>query len=181
MQSVLSNAQLTYTFMKDQLCDVQWWVKKAGEYQPEMAEQSLREQALMAKFFSVHGMAVTTEETLRAIVRAGLPFTCPATGEFASVVAHVLKVTGLQHLDPLFRLLRLVRNTIHNNGIHRPTNGKNEQVVIDGRSFEFRVGEQLTWMGEEFIPWLAIQLDNAMKQMVTSNEVQSLSACPRLE
>ncbi len=180
LQVILANAQFTYTFMKDQLCDEAWWVEKAGEYRPAMVEQALREQALMAKFFTVHAIAVTTEETLRAIVRAGTPFTCPATAEFESVVAHVLKVTALQHLGPLFKLLRLVRNTIHNNGVHRPKSGKPEKVPYAGRTFDFTVGQQLTWMGEDFMSWLPTQLNDAMKQIVRSDQVSGLGACPRL-
>lgn len=180
LQVILTNAQLTYTFMKEQLCDVEWWDAKAGEYRPVMAEQALREQALMAKFFTVHAIAVTTEETLRALVRAGKPFTCPSTAESASVVGHVLKITELQHLEPLFQILRLVRNTIHNNGVHRPQSGRDETVSYGGRTFEFTVGQQLTWMGEDFLPWLATQLNEAMNEIVRSVQVSGLKASPRL-
>ena len=89
LQLTLTNAQLSYTFMKDQLCDTQWWVDRVGEHRPVMVEQALREYALMVKFFTVYATATATEETLRAIVRAGPPFTCPETAAFASVVAHV--------------------------------------------------------------------------------------------
>ena len=180
LQMILGNAQLTYTFMRDQLCDEDWWVAKAGKYRSGMVEQSLREQALMVKFFTVHAIAMTTEETLRAIVRAGGPFSCPSTAEFASVVAHVLKVTELQHLDPLFQLIRLVRNTIHNNGVHRPKSGKNETVTYGSRTFQFVAGQELSWMGEEFLSWLPEQLNGAMREIVESAPVSSLAACPRL-
>ena len=86
-QVILGNAQLSYTFIRDQLSDEQWWAVKAGEFGPAMAEEALREHASIVKFYTVHALAVATEEALRAIVRAGQPFTSPPTAEFASVVA----------------------------------------------------------------------------------------------
>jgi hypothetical protein len=180
LQVILGNVQLTYTLMKDQLCDEGWWVSKVGEYKPEMAEQSLREQALMAKWFSLHAMAMVTEETLRAIVRAGDPFTIGPTENLKSTYDHVLKVVSLQELGPLFDLVRLVRNTIHNNGVHRPNNEKDETVEYDGRQFEFKVGETLDWLGEDFIAWLARRLHQAMTEIVASDPVVGLKRCPRL-
>ena len=180
LQVILGNAQLTYTFMKDQLCDEDWWVEKAGTYRPAMAEQSLREQALMAKWFTVHAMAMTTEETLRAIVRTDGPFTCKPTADLKPLYEHVLKVVDLQDHSPLFDLLRLTRNTIHNNGVHRPRSGKDETVEYDGRSFNFEVGKPLAWLGEDFVPWLASRLHVAMGEVVQSVPVSALDVCPRL-
>ena len=134
----------------------------------------------MVRFFTVHATAVVTEETLRAIVRAGPPFTCPETAEFGSVVAHVLKVTGLEELAPLFGLIRLVRNTLHNNGVHRPKHGQDELVTYSGQTFEFIVGQELTWLEENFLSWLPEQLNGAMSQIVQSDPVSGLTACPRL-
>ena len=105
----------------------------------------------MAKWFTVHATAMTTEETIRALVRAGDAFTVSETANFKPTIDHVLKVTDLQRLTPLFDLVRLTRNTIHNNGVHRPASGRDESIAYGGRTFTFTVGEQLTWMGEDFI------------------------------
>ena len=89
-------------------------------------------------------------------------------------------MTALQELAPLFELIRLVRNTIHNNGVHRTQSGKDDTVVYAGRKFEFMHGQQLTWMGEDFLSWLPKQLNEAMSRIVQSDPVSGLTACPRL-
>ena len=76
--------------------------------------------------------------------------------------------------------MRLVRNTIHNNGVHRPKNGHDETVSYAGHTFEFKVGQQLGWMGDDFLTWLPDQLNHAMKQVVSSAGVSGLAVCPRL-
>ncbi len=53
-------------------------------------------------------------------------------------------------------------------------------VSYAGRTFEFTVGQQLTWMGEDFLPWLATQLNEAMNEIVRSVQVSGLKASPRL-
>ena len=66
-----------------------------------------------------------------------------------------LKLTGCKTSEPLFDLIRLIRNTIHTNGIYRPHKSVDKTIVYGGRSFFFEVGKQLTWMGDELPAWLA--------------------------
>ncbi|MBA7685246.1 hypothetical protein ES703_93664 [subsurface metagenome] len=166
--------------MRDQLSDKSWYVKQTGMFRPASATQALREYALMVKFFTVHALATSTEETLRAIVRsAPSTFTIKATAEFQSVHRHVLKKVSLQKFEDLFEILRLTRNTIHTNGVFFPSKRNNVQKNYGDRQFDFKVGETLDWLGEDFLPWMATQLNDAMIEIVTSPEIASTQYCPR--
>ena len=180
LQTILQNAQLGFVFIHDQLTDEKWWIQRVGEYREAMALQALREHALMIKFFSFHAIAVATEETCRAIVRADEDvFKATSTAPFQTIYLRLLKLTKGQTYEPLFELLRLTRNTIHTNGVHRPSNGKNITIAYSERTFDFEVGKILGWMGDDFPDWLARELGQAMQHVVESEVVGTLAACPR--
>ena len=180
MRVILQNAQLSYLYMRDQLSDEGWWIKQHGEFRPKAASQALREYALMIKFFTIHALAMATEETLRAIVRsAPKTFTVSPGGSFQSVYRHMLKVVSLQKFSDLFEVIRNTRNTIHTNGIFRPLNGKNVQIIYKGSKFDFEAGKTLSWLQEDFLVWLPIELNEAMISIITSQPVSSIPQCPR--
>lgn len=180
LRVILQNAQLSYIFMRDQLSNKNWYMKQTGTFRPESASQALREYALMVKFFTVHAIAMATEETFRAIVRsAPSNFTVDPTKEFQSVYRHMLKILSMRKFEDLFEVLRLVRNTIHTNGVFFPPNRKNVQLSYVKRQFNFEVGKTLDWLGEEFLVWIATQLNDAMSEIVTSPVVASIPYCPR--
>ena len=180
LQVILQNAQLSYSFMRDQLTEESWWNEKAGQFLPSMAHQALREHALMVKFFTVHALAAATEETLRAIVRNGGPaFTASPSGPLQAIYKHVLKVTDLQQLEELFEIVRLTRNTIHTNGFFFPNSGKSETHSYAGRTCEFTVGDQLAWLGEDFLVWMSEQMNEAMINIVLAPQVANIGNCPR--
>lgn len=182
LQTILQNEQLGFTFIHDQLADENWWVDKAGEFKEAMALQALREYALMINFFSFHATAVATEETCRAIIRADEQlFRVASTAPFQTIYQRLLKVTDCRSYEPLFDLLRLTRNTIHTNGVHRPSNGSDAVVTYGGRTFDFEVGKALAWMGDDFPEWLAKELSLAMQCVVESEIVGRMAACPRSE
>ena len=57
------------------------------------------------------------------------------------VCNYVLVKAGLdRQWGELVRLIALTRNTGHNNGVHDPPNGRNEQVTFQGRTYDFIVG-----------------------------------------
>jgi hypothetical protein len=46
---------------------------------------------------------------------------------------------GLQKYVSLFDILRLLRNTVHNNGLFIPKNGTDVTVHYNGKDYEFKV------------------------------------------
>lgn len=167
---ILQNAQLSLIFMRDQLSDTTWHTQMVGEFRPMAAVQVLREYSLMIKFYTVHATAATTEETLRAIIRADpSTFTTRPLKGLGPVYEHFLAVTQLTGFAPLFKIVRLTRNTIHTNGVFSPPDAQNVQVSYGNRQFVFEVGKGLDWLG----------LNEAMIQIVTAPVVAEIPDCPR--
>ena len=181
LRVVLQNAQLGFVFLRDELTDKEWWQRQIGGFSEGTVLQALREHALMLKFFSFHGIAMATEETLRAIVRAEESTFAldPVKATFQALYGRILKLTGCKRHFDLFELLRLSRNTIHNNGIYRPHGGKNTTISCSGRTFLFEVDKPLNWMGDEFPAWLADYISKAMEEVVRASPVKDVTACPR--
>ena len=177
LRVILQNAQLSYAFMRDQMCDPIWWRRTAGSFSDAAAVQALREHALMVKFFTVHSIGSTTEETFRAMVRSVATFIASPQGSFQSIYGNVTRVLEMQDLRDLFDILRLTRNTIHTNGVFSET----DSVVIPfgGKEFHFESNRVLGWLGEDFLVWLPNQLSDAMIRIVRADDVASVDAIPR--
>ena len=81
-----------------------------------------REFDVLVRFVGLQGMFSAAESDLRAIVNRLDPAACGgATAEFASITAWLFaRATSAAHFAPFVELLRLTRNTIHTNGVHRP-------------------------------------------------------------
>ena len=121
------NAQLCYFLMETQLCEQKWWENRYGRFTNIMATDALLSYAVMINLSTVHGLDSAVEETLRAIVRTKkAPFSMDPRKEFQSLFQHVLSKTGLTSLEPIFHILRLTRNSVHNNGVHDPPTGRPE-------------------------------------------------------
>ena len=140
----------------------------------------MREYTVMTTFYSLHALMSVTEETLRAVVRSpGSIFSIDAHEAFARLTDHVLWLTHLQHLKPLFLLLRLLRNTIHTNGLFDPKDGEPASVSYAGRTFDFNVGRPLECIGESDIAWIARDLVDAIHEIVSAPSVFAIAQCPR--
>ncbi len=179
MITILENAQLSYVFLRDQLSDDDWWANKIETVSEEKKQSAKSEHALMIKWFALHMLAVSIEETFRSIVRAG-PQTFPRAKAMAksatSIYPHVLKVTNLQEHKPLFDVISFIRHTLHNNGRHV---GPEKVFVYRDIEFSFEDGRELTWLTETMCWQLFELVRAAMYQLVTAPAVAEIAACPR--
>ena len=179
--STFQNTQLTYMFILHQLSSCDWWreFSQNGALGEPVALVSDFGQWL--KIFTFHSWALLTEELLRSIVRCGVgTFTAPPHVEFQSLYRHVLKVTNLQHLEPLFEVLRNTRNTIHNNGFFVPPNGKDAAITYKGTAFAFQNRTQVQFADEIFVlKWLPEQLADAVFEIVTHPVVGMIPLCTK--
>lgn len=174
------NAQLCYFLMETQLCEPTWWKNRYGRFTDTMATDALTAYAVMVNLFTVHGLDSTVEETLRAIVRTKQPpFTMDPRKEFQSLFQHVLSKSGLATLEPLFHILRLTRNSVHNNGVHDPPSGRSESWTYKGKQFDFIVGKEISFINGDFLAWLTTELSDGMMQIVICPAVGVISYCPR--
>jgi hypothetical protein len=181
MISALQHAALSYSSILHLLTDERWWQRCALNYSKEEAEQQVSDFAINAKDGVFYMIAIQAEETMRLIVRSAPDvFTVDSTAELKGVYAHLLKVVGKQQYEPLFDILRLTRNTIHNNGYHLSKRQIDETIQYDGRTFAFRHAKPITHADEEFIlKWLIKKLCEAHKDIVRTGVIRAIPACRR--
>ena len=180
----LQNAQLGYTFLRDQLGSAGWWNHQAQIVNQGIVEATIREWRIHVRASLFYHTTMAVEETLRAIVRAApATFQRSPDGNIARLTREVLAKSGLEgKYGELFRLTRLIRNTVHNNGVFRPQDGQAATVQYGGESFDFRPGEMVTFGRrdfEELVPRIIEELARAMFDVVTAKPVSEIAHCPR--
>jgi len=122
----------------------------------------------------------TIESTFRLIVRALEPTACKnGAGEFESIYKWLLKKINLQQCNTFLHLLRLIRNTVHNNGVYFHASGKNEQVSYNGVTYSFQQAHAI-----DFLTW-PLYLDNLIPDvealLLAVVEAPTVAAIARIE
>jgi hypothetical protein len=73
------------------------------------------------------------------------------------------KVTFPVNSDKLIKLLRLVRNTVHNNGVYFNKNGKDDEVEYQGVKYNFHHGQSVKFVHWE---WLINRFEEAQQLLI---------------
>jgi hypothetical protein len=127
---------------------------------PDEFADHYREFDVLVRFMGLHGMFSAAESDLRAIVKSMDPMACGgATAQFDSISRWLLaRATSAGRFAKFIDLLRLARNTIHNNGVHRPANGLDAIVNHAGREYRFVVGQPIDFVDWAFVIMVGEQL-----------------------
>jgi len=73
------------------------------------------------------------------------------------------KITFPANSDELLKLLRLVRNTVHNNGVYFDKHRNNEQVIYKGKTYDFHHGQPVKFVHWE---WLIDRFEEAQQLLI---------------
>lgn len=126
----------------------------------------------------VHGLSITLETTLRNLVRALDDSACGGgQAPYESIYKWLLKRLSL-HTDEniaLLSLLRLLRNTNHNNGVHIDRKGKDYIVEWQGKDYSFNHGEPVDLVYWPFLLEIAEKNRQFLETLVYHPEIQSLT------
>ena len=102
------------------------------------------------------------------------PIACDkGTAEFKRIYEHLLKILNIENYANLLKLLRLIRNTIHNNGVYFDRRGRDECVEYDGAIYKFEVGKPVE-LGDVWQLFLFNLVPDILKMVihiVNSNEI----------
>jgi hypothetical protein len=178
--NVLRFAELSLVFVQWHLSDADWWERLRGE-SPSLKDIRLEFTAYTqgAKFGVYHLATSTFENALRAFLRALSPKAANgARAELKSVYDSLLKAhlrfpdDDLQLLD----LVRLVRNTLHNTGVHRPPNRRSVTVLFRGDRYEFPDSGPIEFVTWPFVVDRIGDLVDLLDRVVNSHEVSSHTA-----
>ena len=140
LNNILISTKLSLIFIETHLKNPIWWNSNFIEIKPEEMENSLLIYEGWLKHHFGSSLFIQTENFSRCILRSLDPEVCNnSTSEFINIYNCLLSKVGLG--DPeskiLFNLLRLIRNTIHNDGVYRNRNSKNELVIYKGIEYYF--------------------------------------------
>ena len=178
--TILENAQLSFSLLRDQLVDLSWWESKVGAVSDAKRMSVMKEFALMVKWFTFHTLAMAVDETLGAVQRAA-PNVFHIFGHptLKKTYTKVLEVTGKQELKPFLDVLRETRNTIHTNGIYSQPGVNSRSYMVNGEEFKFEFGRILEWFHDQRLIWFADNIAVTMNTIIKSSEVSTINNCPR--
>lgn len=149
LTTVLESTLMGVIFLGQYTGHPDWWeVTFKGDTPPDVQEDMRLSFSNSIKFTLIQGAFSTIESSFRLFLKEIDPQACNgATGAFKNVYQCLFQSkleTAPQEGKELFDLLRLVRNTIHNNGVHVDRNGRSLQTVTwQGQTYEFRHGEPI--------------------------------------
>jgi hypothetical protein len=152
---------LSFTLMSDNLLppDNKWW--DAVRTQPlDSFIHSHRSMTVntfnnsFIKFGFLHKLFSTIENTSRLVLRALDPYAANnATSSIYSVWRELFPRLTAQTANPadLLTLLRLTRNTIHNNGVYVSKHQQDEQITYKGTIYDFTHMKPINFVNWSFL------------------------------
>lgn len=173
--NIFNTASLFRFFQISTLADDDFWLKYFGAVPSEdnrrliyLESESFINVGLIQSVFSSY------ETALRLFVRAIDPTACTrGAAEFQSIYRWLFKRLGLQPLDELFEILRMLRNTIHNNGIYISRTATDATSGYKGETFEFKHGRRVEFQ-LDFVVSLYKDVADALVQMVEAREIATI-------
>ena len=179
--NVLNSVQLAFTFISKHLLHGQWWEAVARNPVPDQDKQIYaNEFANFTKIAFVQGIFLAIESSLRLFLRALDPVACNSgMAEFKSIYECLFKSKlstipsdGIALLD----LLRLVRNTIHNNGVYFNPSGNDASITWNGETFVFKQGAPVDFVTWEFLIRVSEALRQLLREVVEDINLKGISA-----
>ena len=175
--NVCNSTQLSFTFMHFHLTHLDWWKQIAkSEIPANDAQIYANEFAMFTKIGFIQFTFSSIESAFRIYVKALDPIACNnGTAEFKSIYSWLLKKINLQSHENLIDLLRLIRNTIHNNGVYFHKSGINETVTYKGKNYNFNIGQPVDFVTWDFIFEVMEEVEELIVNVVKMNEISSIN------
>ena len=165
-------------FEKEQLRTEKYQSRFSSEDQKPVSEEEIASQSDNFLRYLLLCYAITffsvIESSLRIFVKNLDSSACSnGTAEIQSIYSWLLNKLDLQKYETLLELFRLVRNTMHNNGIFTPKNGKDVTINYKERDFEFKAGEQIFFVTFDFLILLSYDLRDMLVDIVKSPKMSA--------
>lgn len=171
LQILLFNSNLATFYNHD------WWDKLPV---PECGRKAFSERVdnfykygIFIQFISV------VESELRVLIRELEPDACKGgKAPFICIYETILRRFGLNEYKNLFAFSRLIRNAIHNNGVHFPDNCKDEKIEFKGVEYEFRYGKEIDFFYPSVLADIQDEMFVFLKKIINHNKMDSLETIP---
>jgi hypothetical protein len=168
--NVLNSTQLGLVHIRFHLTDRGWWntISRTPISEADLTIY-VAEFDMFVKLGFLQFLFASLESSLRAFLRAIDPSACTGgTAEFKSVYDCLFTRLGLTRYTPLLDLLRLIRNTVHNNGVYFHRSGEAETVTHSGTAYTFSVGKRVSFVTWPFLFGLAPEVRHLLLDTVES-------------
>jgi len=183
MRSQVNSIGLGLFFIKRHLLDLNWWnTNLPDNYTAEEAIQLLERFDMNLKIGFTLQFFGTFEHGIRTLLFNLDPDACnQARSPFDTVLNCLVdRLAGnyndeLPHID----LFRVLRNTQHNNGVHRPQNGKDKSFDFEGQKCNFVMGKAVDFATFKFIFSLCTRTAQTFEKFVRDDAIRTLSFCAR--
>ena len=179
--NILESTRLGLIFEEGYLMSRSWWAEYVTSAQA-LSDVDISTYILefdrSQRIGFTHEQFSMIETFLRTIMREINPGFLAKDDNFANICSWLFKHLNLQNkeYEELIKLLRLSRNTIHNNGVYYHKSGKDDSVVYKGQTYNFIQGKATMFGIWPFHFSLVSDITRMMMSVVESNEVASLAS-----
>lgn len=177
---VFNSTQLSLIFVSKHLMNNAWWSDICKNPIPNTGPKSYTDGfGRFIKFGLLHGIFSCVESSLRIFLRAVDHTACSGgLGNFESVYKCLLQsklskpqLNGVE----LLHLLRLVRNTIHNNGVYFHKSGNDDSVTWKGTIYEFKQGLPVHGITLDFILTISDDVLSLLRSVVEDAKIRAIT------
>ncbi|PVX44614.1 hypothetical protein C8C85_0359 [Flavobacterium sp. 103] len=174
--NVCNSTQLSFTFMHFHLINLDWWKEIAkSEIPANDAQIYANEYAMFTKIGFIQFTFSSIESAFRIYVKSLDPNACNnGTAEFKSIYSWLLKRVNLQNHENLLDLFRLIRNTIHNNGVYFHKSGISESITYKAKVYNFNIGQPVDFVTWDFIFEVMEEVEELIVNVIKTQEISSV-------
>ena len=179
--NTLTNIHLGMLLTKTCLNNSTWWSAVfPNALDPILRVRLSQEYDMFLKMGLTHFLFSAVESSYRLFLKALDDQACSGTtAAFESIYVCLLTRLGLRGKWLSFmEFWRLIRNSIHNNGIYLPSSGNDKEVDFEGTTHSFRVGQPVDCATWGNLLRIAERTPDMLMDLVASDQ---LSAIPNIE
>ncbi len=174
----LNSVKLSVIFIESCLQNDAWWQENFPNITTHDRANNTHNFVLSAKHNFGMSLFILIENTLRIFLRSiDLAACSGGTEAFKSIYTCLLR-SKLSSAPPgafeLLELVRLVRNTIHNDGVYRHKKGLDDAVTYKGVTYSFYHGKPIDFVTWDFLLMVADDIRDALVQVVSDKSVAQL-------
>lgn len=175
---VMNGIQISLSHLHRDLKSDDWWKKRY----PNEVITSENKKFLCDDFDNFLRSALISdvygifESTVRILAKSYSPTLFPnVTISFSKIYPKFLKELNLKQFISLIQIWSNIRNSIHNDGMFIPPDGKDQDIVYDNDTYLFRVEKPIIHAGWKDLCELSYELGKATYQIVRTLKISSIS------
>ncbi|WP_424962619.1 hypothetical protein [Ekhidna sp.] len=159
------------------ICIPEWWEKhykrkpSAGDISAVQNHGKFTKHAFLVFYFSKVETMIRKSLNL---VSSG--FDPTGVQSFKVVYDEYLKELNLETEIPLFDLMRLLRNAVHNNGIFIHPRGRDREITWDSKTYQFKHQQLIDFISTEFLFYIYEEMIHSVNRIVRADRFNSMKS-----